>query len=67
MKEKTFLWFMKGMDIRMYYGLIYGCFYYICGKKEWFYFYKECDGKYVILFNSGEVKIDDVGYVNVKF
>lgn len=42
-----------------------GCFYYVCGQ-EWFFFYKEFDGKNVILFSGKEVKIEGDGDVNVK-
>lgn len=34
-----------------------GCFYYVCDKKELFFFYEVCDGNNVILFNDKEVKV----------
>lgn len=36
----------------------------ICGKKDWFSFFEECDGKYVILFNREDLRWRDWYCIN---
>ncbi|XP_074266043.1 uncharacterized protein LOC141588502 [Silene latifolia] len=40
-----------------------GTSYHICGKKEWFSSYEECEGKMISLPNGDKAKIEGIGEV----